>query len=147
MEPVERTLIRINPHQAGVVVAVLSVIYSVFRFLLTFFFGWEFFGWEGVGIALLGLVVSPILGYLGTAVFCWLLNIVLAWCGGILITWMESEQHSPASASWARASQVGTVASGTLPQESTAPCSTCGQRVVLSGFSAHMDAHRAEQRG
>jgi len=35
---------------------------------------------------------------------------------------------------------------GATTHESTPQCSICGQHVVLSGFTAHMEAHRAEQR-
>mgnify|MGYP003394574157 CR=1 FL=1 len=83
----ERTLLRIDPHQAGVIVAVLSVLAGVLQLLVSLILGWQ-----EVGMALITLVVSPVLGYISTALSCWVLNLVLKWCGGLHYTCMESER-------------------------------------------------------
>jgi uncharacterized membrane protein YhaH (DUF805 family) len=42
-------------------------------------------------------------------------------------------------------SEVGTVPEGVAVGEPTPRCNICGNRVRLSGFAAHMDAHKVEQ--
>jgi hypothetical protein len=126
-------------------------------------------GRSGIGFFLLSLVLSPLVGIIAALVagqntrrveekqiashenkrcpYCAEIirkeAIVCRYCGKDLSEGLATT----ISASRPRASQVGTLSSGTTTDESTPQCSICGQRVVLSGFTAHMEAHRAEQRG
>lgn len=90
----EVRMVRVDPHQAGLIAAVVYAVLGLAAIPIVMLASLAS-GQQNVssGFSLALPILYGVGGYLGTAVACWLFNLVAGRLGGVTLRLLETEPH------------------------------------------------------